>query len=257
MSPLSPVPEPKPWLSGWFSHYSGKRLRKAFHQLRLFGSEPPALTGPLIAYANHSSWWDPLVALAIRPLFFPGRQAYAPIAAEMLERYGIFKHLGFFGVDRSSTRGVVDYLNRAEEVLRRPGAMLYLTPQGRFADARERPLHLQRGIGSLAERVAGAQFLPMAVEYVFWEESKAEILLHFGEVRQFPDKVDRNEANAVLERALEAAQDRLAEAAVRRDATQFRTVFRGRTGVGGVYDWWRSLRAWAAGRPPELGHGKL
>lgn len=257
MSQLPSIPEPNPWLIGWFSGYAQNRLRKAFHQLRLFGPEPPATAEPLIAYANHSSWWDPLVALAIRPLFFPGRQAFAPIAAEMLERYGIFKHLGFFGIDRTSPRGVVEYLNQAEAVLRRPGAMLYLTPQGRFADARERPPKLQRGIGCLAERVANACFLPMAVEYVYWEESKAEILLHFGEIRRFPETVSRDDACQVLERALEAAQDRLAEAALRRDAQQFRTVFRGQAGVGGIYDGWRRLRAWASGRPPELEHGKL
>lgn len=251
------VPEPKMWLANWFSRHAEKRLRKEFHRVRLLGPEPPAFEGPLVAYANHSSWWDPLVALAIRPLFFPERQAYAPIAAEMLERYGIFKHLGFFGVDSSSLRGVVEFLQQAEAVLGRPSAMLYLTPQGRFADVRDRPARFQGGIGSLAARVEGAGFLPLAVEYVFWEESKPEILLRFGEIRRFPAGVDRTGAARVLESALEAEQDRLAKASMERSAEPFRTVLRGRSGVGGVYDLWRSLRARMSGRTPELGHGKL
>jgi len=257
MTPAPDVREPSPRFTKWFCRYAQNRLRRDFHRLRLLGAAPSFEQGPLVVYANHSSWWDPMVALAIRPIFFPERDAYAPIAAEMLERYGIFKKLGFFGVDRETPRGVIRYLRAVEDVLSRPGAMLYLTPQGRFADVRERPPTFQRGIGHVAQRVGSTQFLPMALEFVFWEESKPEILLHFGPLQRFDPGMDRNAAQRALERAMERAQDELAEAAIQRDPARFQSVLEGSAGVGGIYDLWRRLRARFQGRSPELEHGEL
>ena len=251
------LPEPRAWLVKWFCRYAQNRLRRDFHQMRLFGPPPPALPGPLVAYANHVSWWDPLVALAMQPRLFPKRRAFAPMDAEMLNRYGIFKWMGFFGVNRSSPRGVFEFLERAESVLHRPESLLYLTPQGRFADVRQRPPGFQGGIGFLAERVPGAVFLPIAAEYVFWEESKPEILLHFGKPQKFAGQIDRHEANQVLEQALASAQSELGTAAIERNADRFDTLLRGRHGVGGIYDVARRLRSWAAGEPFSAKHGKV
>ena len=39
----------------------------------------------------------------------------------------------------------------------------------------------------LARRVPGAVILPMAVEYTFWNESRAEALVRFGATAWTPD----------------------------------------------------------------------
>ena len=70
--------------------------------------------------------------------------------------------------------------------------LLAVTPQGRFADVRERPVHFEAGLGHLAARVQRALFVPFAVEYVFWEERLPEILVRFGE----PVEVRREHAAA-------------------------------------------------------------
>ena len=43
--------------------------------------------------------------------------------------------------------------------------------------------------------------------------------------------------------ALEATQDELAARSCRRDPAEWRTLNRGQSGVSGIYDAWRSLRA--------------
>jgi 1-acyl-sn-glycerol-3-phosphate acyltransferase len=255
------VPPPRRWFARWFTGHAVERLRQGFHGVRLLGPVPRVVPPetPLVVYANHASWWDPLAALGTKPILFPGRtDAYAPIDAEMLERYGIFRWLGFFGVDRDSPRGASRFLDEAADILRRPGSVLYVTPQGRFADVRERPLGFRRGIAHLALRVPEAVFLPLAMECTFWEESRPELLLHVGEPWSGAPESGAGSLERVLrdlEQGLEAAMDRLAEASVGRRREAFTVLFRGQAGVGGVYDAWRWVRAKLAGRSPRLHHG--
>ncbi len=182
-----------------------------------------------------------MLALAVRPQFFPGRKAFAPIEAGMLERYGIFKPLGFFGVDRSQpARAARQFLRDAEAALDGEDRLLFLTPQGRFADVRERPVDLEPGLEGVLRRMPRVVAVPMAIEYVFWEESQPEVLLHIGE------PVSRNSAEA-----LEKAQNFLAEKSIARDAKSFEPVFEGASGVGGIYGMWQRI----TGR--ESKHGDL
>ena len=97
-----------------------------------------------MVYLNHPSWWDPLVCLVLAHRCFPGRAAFAPMDAAQLERYRFFRKLGAFGVERGTRHGAAAFLRIGTKVLARPGAMLWLTPQARFADARERPLRFAR-----------------------------------------------------------------------------------------------------------------
>ena len=60
-----------------------------------------------------------------------------------------------------------------------------------------------------------------------------------------------------LERALTEAQDALAAEAVRRDPAAFETLVGGAAGVGGVYDFWRSLWAKLRGERFHSEHGAL
>lgn len=149
----------------------------------------------------------------------------------MLERYGIFKPLGFFGVDRTQpTRAARQFLRDAEAALDGESRLLFLTPQGRFADVRERPLDLEPGLEGVLRRMPEVVAVPMAIEYVFWEESQPEILLHIGEpVREDPSA------------ALEEAQDVLAERSIARNAAAFEPVFEGASGVGGIYGFWQRI----------------
>ena len=47
-------------------------------------------------------------------------------------------------------------------------------------DVRERPLRLAGGLARLAKRVPEACFVPLAIEYAFWDERRPNCLLRFG-----------------------------------------------------------------------------
>ena len=55
---------------------------------------------------------------------------------------------------------------------------------------------------------------------------------------------------------LAGTMDALADVAASRDPERVPTVVLGRAGVGGSYDQWRRLRAWARGRSFDPAHGE-
>lgn len=259
------LPAVRPWLVRLFRRYNRVYLRRHFHALRLSraGRPPRSSAGePLVIYLNHPSWWDPLVALFLAGELFGDRRSYGPIEAEALERYGFFLHLGFFGVERGTTAGARRFLDTATALLGRPDTALWITPQGRFADPRERPVRLEPGLTHLARRLDRGVFLPLAVEMPFWEERTPEALVRFG--APLPAAGLRGRTGGVaaaLAAGLEAAQDALAHEARERREGSFEILLSGRAGVGGVYDLWRTLAARLWGdrfrrEHGERGHGR-
>lgn len=224
------------------------RAVQAQHPDRLSASK-----GPLIVYGNHSSWWDPMLIVLLGDLLLPHRQHYAPMDARALEQYPILRKLGIFPVEMGSPRGAATFLRTAEAVLRSDG-VLWLTPQGRFADPRDLPLAFRPGLGALALRMPEVPLLPLAVEYTFWDERLPEALLHFGATAQIPADASTAVATRCLEDALAHAMYLLQQAAIARNPAAFQTVFTGARGAGGAYAMIRRLRALASHRRVPLDH---
>lgn len=241
------VPRISPGLRTVFTAYAARYVRRQFHAIRVLKSglllDDPAR--PLVVYLNHAAWWDPLVCLLLEQEYSPSRRSFAPMETAMLKRYGFFKHLGFFGIEPSTVSGARTLLQTAHAILTPAQNALWLTPQGRFMDVRERPLRLEAGLGALAIREPHAVYVPLAIEYAFWTESRPEILASFGEpiVPGREPTATAAEWTRTFSEALEATQDELAARSCRRDAAEWRTIGRGRGGVGGVYDAWRWFRA--------------
>ena len=255
-----PLPTRSPRLVAWFTRYCQWYVGRHFHSVRLAGEGAPLLdpAQPLVVYVNHASWWDPLLCLFASNRFFPGRAGFAPIDAAMLERYRFFAKLGFFGVEQQSTRGAARFLRTAEAILRQPNTALWLTPEGRFTDTRQRPVRFKPGLGHLAARLTRGTFVPLALELTFWEERTPEALLLFGQpVEIVPGEARTADAwTALLERRLEAALDALGGLAQQREPAAFTPLLRGGAGVGGVYDLWRRGRAWLRGETFDPSHGQ-
>lgn len=258
----SPVPRISPWLLRWFRWYAARYLKRHFHAVRLSRKGWPDAPHhvPLVVYLNHAAWWDPLVALLLAGRLFPRRAAYAPIEANALGRYGFMKRLGFFGIDPETRSGGLRFLRVSRAILARADTALWITPEGRFADPRERPARFRPGLAHLARSLRSGVLLPLALEYPFWEERTPEALARFGEPISVEEGRDRSVAdwNALLEAQLRTTQDALAQQAVRRDSRDFEVLLRGRAGVGGVYDLWRRLIARWRGEAfaPEHGESK-
>lgn len=251
------VPPISPLLWKWFARYSTRFLKKHFHAVRLSGGPPPAPRDdlPLIVCLNHPSWWDPLACILLAQRFWGSRQHYGPIDAAMLARYGFFARLGFFGVEPRSRRGGAQFLRCATQILARPGTALWLTAEGEFADVRHRPVCLRPGLAHLLRRLPRAVVVPVALEYPFWAERTAELLIHVGKPLETAGREHASARwNAMLTARLQHAMDELAELSVARDASRFQTLLGGSSGSSPIYDAWRWMVARAQGRTFSSDH---
>ena len=242
-------------------------FKRHFHGVRVAGAEHFVAAGvadaasgkeaPLLVYANHGSWWDPMVCILLAERLMGGRRHYAPMDAAALQRYKILQRVGIFPVEMKTARGAVQFLRTGEEIVR-GGGVLWVTPQGQFVDGRLRPLVFKPGLAALAARVAAStgrcRVMPLAIEYPFWDERLPECLLEFGET---VGVVAGDSADAVQVRliaALETTMDSLRARAVRRDAAGFESLMDGTLGTGGFYGLGQRLKAIVLRRPYRAEH---
>ena len=241
-----------------FRWYVRRYLRRHFHGVRLLRPPPRIPDGPVLVVLNHPSWWDPLIALRLSEEL-AGKRHFAPIDAEQLERYGFFRRLGFYGLDRTSRAGVKAFLQTTRELLSLDDGAVWITAQGRFTDPRQRPADLEAGVGHVARSMDRGVVLPLALEYPFWDERHPEALAAFGDPIDASVLTGRaGECLATIEDRLMEIQDQLGRAARARDPEPFSTLVGGEVGVGGVYDLWRRVLAALRGERFDVEHrGRL
>ncbi|SFG69122.1 1-acyl-sn-glycerol-3-phosphate acyltransferase [Methylobacterium gossipiicola] len=252
-----PTRSPLVWrfMVGYFDRF----LRRHMNALRLARWGVPRFAdhpGPIVVYCNHPAWWDAAVVILLAGRLFPKRTSHAPFDAQMLERYAIFSRIGAFAVDLDSARGAAQFLKASRNILARPEAMIWITAQGRFADVRARPLDLRGGVARLPELAPDTLFVPLALDYAFWEERGAEACAAFGAPVRGADllALPRPERLARMEAALTDTLDRLAADVIARDPARFTALVSGAKGVGGIYDLGRRLRAALTGRRFDPAH---
>ncbi len=181
------------------------------------GADP---TQPLIIYGNHSSWWDPMIAILLAAKLQPRRSHFAPMDESSLAHNRLFRQIGIFPVDIHSTRGARQFLQTSSSILGRRG-VLWITPQGRFADTRELPLAFKPGLASLASRASGCTLLPLATEYTYWNSRKPHAFAHFGQPVVCSRFGDKPTLTHQLEQALTQTMDELKACVLTRKPANF------------------------------------
>ncbi|WP_308914762.1 lysophospholipid acyltransferase family protein [Jannaschia sp. LMIT008] len=249
-----PVALRSPAMCRFFGGVMTRQMRGGFRAVRVLKPGLPTLPPdrPLIVYANHPSWWDPAFFIVLAVHLLGDRESYGVMEAEALERYGFMKRIGLFGIDPAQRTGAVRFLRVGAHVLSDPRRMLWVTAQGEFTDPRTRPVALRSGLAHLMGRVPNAVAVPLAVEYPFWSEKRAEALCAFGPPIEAGGTTEGMQA--ALTDALCGTMDRLRDAAMGRDPIAFDRLAVGRRGTGGVYGLWSRARAIASGRRYDGDH---
>ena len=250
---MPPPPSISPTLLRFFRRIVRRYFRRHFHAVRLsLAADLTRLTGPVILIGNHGSWWDPMVAFLLAESLFPTRAHYAPMDASALKRYRILQHLGIFPIDMNSPRGAAQFLRTGSSILA-SGGVLWVTPQGRFADPRARPLTFKPGLAALAVRVAAEHgactILPLAIEYPFWDERLPECLLRIGHPLIVREDNSPEAVDSTARAALTAEMDTLAQLAIARDPLALQTLVKGSTGTGGFYAFGQKIKVFALRKP--------
>ncbi|MFT8523346.1 lysophospholipid acyltransferase family protein [Gluconobacter oxydans] len=243
-----------PLVAALVSRGMRRGIGRRFNAVRLSGDgEVLRHRGPLVVCANHPGWWDPAVFAWLQHHFFGHCHGYGPIEAAALRRYPLLEKAGLIPVDPDDRESLRRFVRVARNVLGQ-GNVLWITPQGEFADSRVRPVRLQPGFAHLVRHVPSVRLVPLAIEYPFWHESRPELLLRFGPPVPVREGEDVPCVTARMEKALTETMEALARDSCTRDASRFATFAQGQAGVGGLYDVGRRARQWLLGESFQPRH---
>jgi 1-acyl-sn-glycerol-3-phosphate acyltransferase len=171
--------------SGWFERafavYNRNLIARRFEGLRVAGPEHLRVRErgvPLVLYANHSSWWDGLIAFQV------GRacrlEQYAMMEERQLREYPFHRKLGAFGVVRENARDALRSIEYAGQLLKGTSRVLWIFPQGETLPNDARPLVLYTGAARIVERTRLADAAPVAIRYEFLDDYRPEALVRVG-----------------------------------------------------------------------------
>lgn len=249
---------------GVFSWYVARMFRKSFHGVRI---EPASIDvlratnsheGPVIALGNHPGWWDPLVAVLLSRVYLPSRPMLAAMDRSELERFGILRRVGVFGIEPDepdSLPAQVDFLRT--RFAERPKATFWITPQGSFTDVR-RSIRLRPGAAAVASRLDSSPLvIALAMDYCFWNDRRPELCMRIVTVKadsRSSGRPSTTDWQRAMTDAMQANQDALTERVLRRNPDDWQVVLASRQHrqTNPVYDLWLRLR----GRSGDLGDAR-
>ncbi|HLL56090.1 MAG TPA: lysophospholipid acyltransferase family protein [Myxococcaceae bacterium] len=165
-------------LLGWaWGAYVDRKFRSAFRGLWARG-RPPEGNAPLLVYANHSNWWDGFVAHALCRA--RGWDGYCLMEEANLLKYRFLARLGAFSIRRHDAGSALETLRYALGLLSRPGAAVWLFPEGELRPFGARPVSFERGLEVLAKH-SDARCVPVGIRYAFFESELPDVLCEVGE----------------------------------------------------------------------------
>ena len=227
----------------------GRKLRSGLFRVRAQGlerlrAEIDADPSGTIFLANHSCWWDLFLVVLLNDVI--PVDGYGMMEHFNMLRFGFFRRIGAFSVDRTDPASVRASLEYASGLLKRPRAGVWLFPQGRMIGNDTRPLGFQPGLRLLVKNAAPVRVVPVAFRFEFWQDERPEAFVRFGASTRI-EKADAPSVVERMERRLTEELDSLKRDVTAQDHSQFTTIL---NGAGSISDTYARLRAKFRGQPP-------
>ncbi len=188
------------WFEKVFSLYNRNLFRRRFADFKIGGIENLGLRDknlPLVLYANHSSWWDGLLAFEI------SRRArlnqFVMMEESQLKRLFLFRLLGAFGVVRENPRAAAQSIRYAANLLgEKPfNRALWIFPQGEIVPNDARPLKFYNGAAQIIKQTGKCYAAPVAMRYEFLKDFKPHAFARIGQPQLF-DQIAHPKALTLL-----------------------------------------------------------
>lgn len=170
-----------PLKDGVLYWYLKRMLRSNFHSVRASGVEHLRgleATRPVIAFANHSNWWDGVLIFFLSR-FQPKKDFYCMMEEKQMRHYKFLSWLGAFSVDLENSLRAAGTIRYTCGLLKKNRTMIWIFPQGEMGSPHE-PIEPRPGIDFLAKRFPNAQMLPMVMEFGFEREQHPVAYLKIG-----------------------------------------------------------------------------
>lgn len=195
-----------------FAIYNANLLRRNFDSFTVSDIERLRThrSVPQIVVANHTGWWDGLVAFQISTHL--GLDSYVMMEEKQLRRFWPFTRLGAFSVVRENPRGAAESIRYASTLLRdEPDRSLWIFPQGELIPFGSRPIHLFPGFSRVIEQVGECRLVPVTIRYEYLRAHRASIIVSVGEAMDvtISGREQRKELVTYMTRLLTESEDNL------------------------------------------------
>lgn len=184
-------------LFGWYTRLLFYRRFKFVWLLQEYHPERSSRT---VYYLNHNSWWDGLIPLLLNECRFE-QHARALMEEKQMRQYPFFSRIGAFSIDPGHPRKALRSMQYAVESMQRNHASLFIYPEGEIKPAGS-PLQFKNGLAWLHGRLAGVDFVPIAIHIHTQRFDKPELLLHAGPALSIPEDADIDSKNQFFEQQL-------------------------------------------------------
>jgi 1-acyl-sn-glycerol-3-phosphate acyltransferase len=167
------------WGRYFFRPYFQRSLRRAFQAAYFWGWEhwkEVEPDEPVLAFANHSGWWDGIVLIHLMERF-PQRQFYCMM--EHLSRYSFFRRLGAYSINLRDRREAASSLRYTCKLLTRPRSVVWIFPQGRLLPVAE-PFKMQKGFQWILKKHPKIKVMPLGLRYGFTDGEKPVVYGAWG-----------------------------------------------------------------------------
>ena len=175
------IPANKSRLFDWIlDRYNRWLFRRRFQNVHIKGLDNLSSTAaPAILCANHSSWWDGLLAHMITRE--AGLDGYCMMEEKQLRGLRPFTWAGAFSVVREKPREAIESVRYAAKLLRsNSNCGLWIFPQGQILPNDTRPLNFYRGLEKILSDAPQAGVVPVAMRFEFRGSYKPEIFVAIG-----------------------------------------------------------------------------
>ncbi|MBL8192323.1 MAG: lysophospholipid acyltransferase family protein [Blastocatellia bacterium] len=224
-------------------------LKRHFHQIWTVGFENLRNINPqypVIFYANHSNWWDGLIAFYLTRdlLKFDG---YLMMMAKQLRKYSFFRWIGAFSIDRQSPISAYRSLEYAANLLNssnKKTCAVWIFPQGELLPNDIRPIKFLRGLVWLIKHVPQVQLVAVTFRYEFLNEQLPEVFISFNQPTQILNLDQAKTLNLELQTSLTNQLEALKADIINQKTQHYKAILKGKLSLNIMYEKFRQLIGW-------------
>lgn len=162
-----------------FDVYNKYILKRNFFKIHLLNNElflERDKKLPAIIFANHSNWWDGLIAYYLSYNLWKC-DAYMMMDLKQMKKYKFFKWIGAFSVNKSSNIDSVKSLNYSIELIKDTSKVLWIFPQGEMKHNDSRPINFQRGLIKILEKSGQVNLFALVFNYEYLMQQRPEVFI--------------------------------------------------------------------------------
>jgi 1-acyl-sn-glycerol-3-phosphate acyltransferase len=189
------------WFETIFLAYTKNLFWRQFRELKITGLENLCERDknlPLVLYANHSSWWDPLTAFVISKK--AELDAFAMMEEKNLQKLRFFRRIGAFSVVRENPREAIKTIRYTVNLLKeKPNRAVWIFPQGEIQPNSIRPLKFYNGAAKIIEQTGKCSAAPVAMRYEFFKDWKPIAFACVGKLETYNKTINVKTLTATIE----------------------------------------------------------